>query len=135
MISQNLLVATCDNLSGVFYAWSPLRCLYVILWYRLWLKHQTSLSHTRVQCQPILQLHSGITYTHAYIHTHMYTHTLTHTYERAHTHTHTHSNIHLVYDNFKPMKKCVPFIFKSKSIVQVQVQVKSRVITWQVASQ
>ena len=34
------------------------------------------------------------------------------------------------------MKKCVPFIFKSKSSLKsiAQLQVKSRVITWQVAN-
>ena len=68
------------------------------------------------------------------IHTH--THTHTHTSARTHILTQTVIYTHLVYDNFKPMKKCVPFIFKSKSSLKsiVQAQVKSRVITWQVAS-
>ena len=68
--------------------------------------------------------------------THTCTHTHTHTSAHTHTLTHTVIYTHLVYDNFKPMKKCVPFIFKSKSSPKsrAQVQVKSRVITWQVTS-
>ena len=72
----------------------------------------------------------------AYITVTLWNNTHTYTHERAHTHTHTVIYTHLVYDNFKPMKKCVPFIFKSKSSLKsiAQVQVKSQVITWQVAS-